>query len=123
MTNLQLTAHAFLARYTLAHFECHSSHRGLAFGVDSPAPGACTLGVESYPYPNEVDCLNEFIYYHYSACIVYLLSDYSIILYEDIILFPFYHLNTTIWMTYCLYYSTYYYLCIVLLIVLRTHPN
>lgn len=62
MTNLQLTAHAFLARHTLAHFECHSSHRGLAFGVDSPAPGASTLGVESYPFPNEVDCLNDFDY-------------------------------------------------------------
>lgn len=62
ITNLQLTAHAFLARHTLAHFECHSSHRGLAFGVDSPAPGASTLGVESYPFPNEVDCLNDFDY-------------------------------------------------------------
>lgn len=62
MTNLQLTAHAFLARHTLAHFECRSSHRGLAFGVDSPAPGASTLGVESYPFPNEVDCLNDFDY-------------------------------------------------------------
>lgn len=40
--------------HTLAHFECHSSHRGLAFGVDSPAPGARPLGADSYPYPDEV---------------------------------------------------------------------
>ena len=38
------------ARHTLAHFECHSSHRGLAFGVDSPGPGA-----DSYPCPQEAD--------------------------------------------------------------------
>lgn len=43
-------------RHTLAHFECHSSHRGLAFGVASPAPGASTLGVDNYPSPDEVDC-------------------------------------------------------------------
>lgn len=70
-------------RHTLAHFECHSSHRGLAFGADSPAPAA-----GSYPYPDEVDCqgkmtpekikstyLDDSIYCSRSACIVYLLCD------------------------------------------------
>lgn len=41
--------------HTLAHSECHSSHRGLAFGVASPGPRASTLGAGKYPYPDEVD--------------------------------------------------------------------
>lgn len=65
-------------RHTLAHLECHSSHRGLAFRVDSSAPGASIRGAESYPYPNKLDCHNDFVYSYYSACIMYLLCDYIV---------------------------------------------
>lgn len=59
MMNLQLTAHAFLAHAHLGTILMSQSHRGLAFKVDSSAPGACVRGVEGSFHPAEVICLNE----------------------------------------------------------------
>lgn len=104
------------ARHTLAHLECHSSHRGLAFRVDSSAPGASARGVKSYPYPNERDCQTNFVYCCCLARIMYLLCDYivkvGIILYEDTPAFynltPYLHttrfLSFPFWMTCCAHY-------------------
>lgn len=106
------------ARHTLAHLECHSTHRGLAFRVDSSAPGASAQGVKSYPYPNERDCQSDFVYCCCLARIMYLLCDYivkvSIIQYEDTLPFttstptgtptPPHFLSISFWMTSCAHY-------------------
>ena len=50
-------------QHTLACSECHCSHGGMAFGANSSAPGASTLGVDSSPYPNEAECQGEMAFF------------------------------------------------------------